>query len=102
MIATQLHVQSGQPATDGGVELYRNSPNPFIEMTLLWFRMPAPSKIVIRMFDAKGCEVNSKSGYYEAGEHHMVLHRADLREPGIYTCRLETPFGTATQKVMMY
>ena len=102
MIATQLHVQPGPAQTEGGVELYRNSPNPFIEMTLLWFRMPAPSKVVIRMFDAKGSEVVAKSGYYEAGEHHMVLHRADLREPGIYTCRLETPFGTATRKVMMY
>ncbi|HOY05327.1 MAG TPA: T9SS type A sorting domain-containing protein [Saprospiraceae bacterium] len=102
MIATQLHAQPGQPVLEGGVELYRNSPNPFIEMTLLWFRMPAASKVVIRIFDAIGCEVNAKSGQYEAGEHHMVLHRADLREPGIYTCRLETPFGTATRKLMMY
>lgn len=102
MIATQIHVQPGLPAADVGVELFRNSPNPFIEMTLLWFRIPASTKVVIRIFDAKGCEVTMKSGYYEAGEQHMVLHRADLREPGMYSCRLETPFGTATRKVMMY
>ena len=102
MIATQVHAPVSPAPAEGGVELYRNSPNPFIEMTLLWFRMPAASKVVIRIFDAVGCEINAKPGYFEAGEQHMVLHRADLREAGIYTCRLETPFGTATRKVMMY
>jgi hypothetical protein len=84
------------------VELFRNSPNPFIEMTLLWFRLPAASKIVLRIFDSIGREINSKTGTFQTGENHLVLHRADLREPGLYTCRLETPFGTASHKLMMY
>lgn len=84
------------------VELLQNSPNPFIEMTLLWFRLPAPSEIVLRLFDAMGREVNTKTGRYQPGENHLVLHRADLKEPGFYTCRLETPYGTASRKLMMY
>lgn len=102
MIATQFHVQGGHSKAEGGVELFQNSPNPFIEMTLLWFRLPAVSNIALRIFDAMGKEVNAKYGTFEPGENHLVLHRADLREPGLYTCRLETPFGNASRKLMMY
>lgn len=102
MIASQFNVQAGQPKAEGGVELFQNSPNPFIEMTLLWFRLPAVANVVLRIFDAKGKEVSAKQGTYEAGENHLVLHRADLSEPGLYTCRLETPFGAASRKLMMY
>lgn len=102
MISTQFHVQGGQSKAEGGVELFQNSPNPFIEMTLFWFRLPAVASVVFRVFDAKGKEVCAKHGDYESGESHVVLHRTDLREPGLYTCRLETPFGAASRKLMMY
>ena len=102
MIASQLNVHAGHPKAEGGVELFQNSPNPFIEMTLFWFRLPAVASIALRIFDAKGKEVNAKLGTYEAGENHVVLHRSDLREPGLYTCRLETPFGAVSRKLMMY
>ncbi|MCB0523316.1 MAG: T9SS type A sorting domain-containing protein [Saprospiraceae bacterium] len=71
-------------------------------MTLLWFRIPSNANVLLRIFDALGKEVSSKSGQYETGEHHMILHRSDFIEPGMYTCRLETPFGTASRKLMMY
>jgi hypothetical protein len=87
---------------EGTVELMQNSPNPFIEMTLLWFRIPSATHIMLRIFDSTGKEVKSKTGQYPAGENHIVLHRADLQEAGFYTCRLETPFGTASRKLMMY
>ena len=87
---------------EGNVEILQNSPNPFIEMTLLWFKLPATANVLLRIFDAVGKEVTAKTGLYQSGENHMLLHRADLQEPGFYTCRLETPFGTASRKLMMY
>jgi hypothetical protein len=87
---------------EGNVELLQNSPNPFIEMTLLWFRLPAAADVFLRIFDTTGREVNAKRGTYQPGDNHIVLHRADLCEPGFYTCCLETPFGSATRKLMMY
>jgi hypothetical protein len=103
MTAAQFQTQALPSKTaEGSVELFQNSPNPFIEMTLLRFRLPASADIFLRIFDSNGREVNTKNGSYQAGENHLVLHRADLREPGFYTCRLETPFGTASRKLMMY
>jgi hypothetical protein len=102
MIIHESQSEQGHAMADNGVELMQNSPNPFIEMTLLWFRLPAITDVVLRIFDAMGKEINTKAGTYQAGENQLVLHRADLREPGFYTCRLETPFGTASRKLMMY
>lgn len=89
-------------STEGNVVLYQNSPNPFIEMTVLWFRLPAATEVALRIFDAKGREVYAKTGQYAAGENHIVIQRADLREPGFFNARLETPFGIASRKMMMY
>lgn len=102
MTVSHYQVRTNQAKSESSVELFQNSPNPFIEMTLLWFRLPAFADVALRIFDAKGKEVNTKYGAYHSGENHVVLHRADLREPGFYTCRLETPFGNASRKLMMY
>ena len=103
MNAAQTQVNAGRLSfTEGNVVLYQNSPNPFIEMTLLWFRIPAAMEVVLRIFDAKGREVYSKTGHYAAGENHIVIHRSDLRDPGFFSARLETPIGIATRKMMMY
>jgi len=102
MTVQQPHDPTEQPLLESAVELMQNSPNPFIEMTQVWFRLPELADVVLRIFDAKGKEVNTKTGRYASGENQLVLHRADLCEPGFYTCRLETPFGTASRKLMMY
>ncbi|MFN0214903.1 MAG: T9SS type A sorting domain-containing protein, partial [Saprospiraceae bacterium] len=103
MTAAEFQIQPQPSKTaEGSVELFQNSPNPFIEMTNLWFRLPAAAFVFLRIFDTSGHEVSAKTGNFQHGENHIVLHRADLREPGFYTCRLETPFGTASRKLMMY
>jgi hypothetical protein len=102
MSAANANNHIGQAVTDSGVLLYQNSPNPFIEMTLLYFSVPTNGDVVLRVFDAAGKEVCTKKGDFAAGEHHFVIHRADLRDPGFFTARLETPYGTASRKMMMY
>jgi hypothetical protein len=99
-IASQL--KAGTTPTDSRFELFQNSPNPFIEMTLLYFRLPAATDVALRIFNAAGNEISTKVSNCKQGENHFVLHRSDLREPGFYTCRLETPYGTASRKLMMY
>jgi hypothetical protein len=85
-----------------GVKLYQNSPNPFLEMTLLWFALPGATQVVLKVINEQGREICVKSGYFGAGESNFVIHRADLRDPGFYTARIETAYGTASRKMMMY
>lgn len=98
-----LHARTTKPASDNALMLHPNSPNPFIEMTLLWFSLPAAAHISLRISSAStGEEVYVTQGFFHQGENHIVLQRADLREPGFYTYTLDTPFGSASRKLMMY
>jgi hypothetical protein len=102
MFHYQAQSEGETAVADPVVSLLPNSPTPFIEMTLLWFRLPEASDVTLRILDSHGHVVSSKSGYFEKGENHMVLQRADIREPGIYLYRLETPFGSASRRLVMY
>lgn len=97
-----MHTYQGQPIADIGLELMSNAPNPFIEMTLVWFSLPAATDVTLRVYDSQGQEVYATAGAFEKGENHIVLHRTDLPEPGMYAYQLETAFGIAGRKLMMY
>ena len=102
MVDYQIQALHGQQKTEGVVTLLQNSPNPFIEMTLLWFSLPDAADAKISIFDAKGREVYSKTARYAKGENHLVLQRSDLREPGQYTYRIDTASGSDSRKLMMF
>lgn len=97
-----VSAQSQNVAVGMHLQLKPNTPNPFIEMTLLCFHLPEASLVTVRIFDARDREVHQWNGRYDAGEHHLVLHRSDLGEPGFYTYLVESDFGTASRKLMMY
>ena len=97
-----MHMYQSQATADKGLELLPNAPNPFIEMTLVWFNLPANTDVTLRVFDSFGHEVYIKNATFEKGENHIILRRADLKEPGLYSYRLETVYGIATRKLMMY
>ena len=102
MFNYQAQIQADTATMDQRVSLLPNSPNPFIEMTLLWFRLPEAADVTLRVLDSHGHVVSTKSGRFAKGENHLVLKRADIREPGIYLCRIETPFGSAGRRLVMY
>jgi len=89
-------------AAANGLELLPNTPNPFIEMTLLRFRLPAATAVILRFFDAEGREVSTHATTGEAGENQLKVSRNDLRAPGIYTYLLETAYGSAVRRLIMY
>lgn len=88
--------------SDNLPQLLPGASNHFVEMTLVRFALPTATDVMIRVFNGNGQEVTVKKGVYDAGEHHVVLQRAELSEPGLYICQLETPFGVDRRKLMMY
>lgn len=91
-----------KPVREDGLELMQNAPNPFIEMTLLWFNLPANTDVTLRVFNCHGLEVCTKAAFFEKGENHILLRRSDLKEPGLYSYQLESAFGIASRRLMMY
>lgn len=102
MSSRPMPIYQGQPISDIGLELMQNAPNPFIEMTLLWFNLPANTDVTLRVFNSQGHEVCTKAGFFEKGENHILLRRSDLNEPGMYSYQLESAFGIASRRLMMY
>lgn len=102
MSSRNIAAYPNQTPQSGSIELMQNGPNPFIEMTLLWFTLPARSQVLLRVFDSEGREVFSKNGLFDKGENHMLIRRADLKEPGIYAYQIESEYGVARRRLVMY
>ncbi len=101
MYAVELKFRE-QNQSVGGVELFQNAPNPFIEMTLLRFSLPEPGEATVHIFDMNGAVVFEKSATYEAGNHQFMLTRSDIGEAGIYSFQIKTDYGFATRKLVMF
>ncbi len=102
MSSRNIAAYPDQTTNTTSMELLQNAPNPFIEMTLLWFTLPAKSQVVLRVFDRSGREVFHKSEVFDKGENHILLRRADLKEPGIYAYQIESEYGVARRRLVMY
>ncbi|MDW8230026.1 MAG: T9SS type A sorting domain-containing protein [Saprospiraceae bacterium] len=102
MSSRNIAAYPNQTTHPGSMELLQNGPNPFIEMTLLWFTLPAKSSVRLRVFNSEGREVFTQSGLYDKGENHILLRRADLVEPGIYAYQVESEYGVARRRLVMY
>jgi hypothetical protein len=73
----------------GGVELLPATPNPARDRTTLHWRLAAPGRVRITLFDVAGREVaRPVDARFDAGTHQATLATHGLR-PGVYRCRLE-------------
>ncbi|MCS6929308.1 MAG: T9SS type A sorting domain-containing protein [Saprospiraceae bacterium] len=102
MSSRNIAAYPNQTTTSGSIELLQNGPNPFIEMTLLWFKLPAKGRVVLRVFDSEGREVYTYNNLFDKGENHILLRRSDLKEPGIYAYQVESEYGIARRHLVMY
>jgi hypothetical protein len=81
-----------------GFEVYANSPNPFVQSTLLNFHLPEAARLSLRVFDLTGRLLYMRNGDFEAGYGHFKID-----EPGPSTTlvyRLESPWGAAEGKMV--
>jgi hypothetical protein len=76
-------------AIANGVELMPNQPNPFSRGTTLAFRLPAPARVRLGVYDVAGREVaRLVDERRAAGVHHVELDGRTL-SAGVYFCKLE-------------
>ncbi len=67
----------------------------------LRFTLPAGGPVTIRLYDVQGREtVTLLDGVRSAGTHSVTLDPAPLRS-GVYFCRLASPAGVASLKVLV-
>jgi hypothetical protein len=79
--------------------LFQNYPNPFNPSTTIEYDLPVQSKVVIRVYDILGRQVQElKNGIEPAGRGKFVWNPQNRLASGLYFCRIEaTGTGQATQ-----
>jgi hypothetical protein len=97
-------VQTGIEPPDGlplDYALGQNYPNPFNPSTTIGFDLPAPSDVLLQVFDIGGNHVADLArGPWQAGSHSVVWD-ATGRASGVYYCRLIAGPFTETRKLVL-
>ena len=84
------------------ITMIGNSPNPFVEMSILHFSLAQETQATLRVFDADGAQVHVQRSFFTKGSQMFLLKREDLGHPGVFTCRIETELGCVNRKVIMF
>ncbi|UCF79185.1 MAG: metallophosphoesterase [Candidatus Eiseniibacteriota bacterium] len=98
--------EPGPGIPSGTVVLHTALPNPFNPSTRIVFLLEKREDIVLRVYDTSGRTVRTLvSGWREADRHEVVWDGRDnegrLLASGVYLCKLETPDGCESKKVVL-
>ena len=80
-------------------DLFQNKPNPFKHQTIIGFALPQAAPAKITVMDMQGKTLYSIEDNYESGYNEVIIQQSQLPK-GVFYYRLETAFGTKTQKMM--
>ncbi|MDX2133312.1 MAG: T9SS type A sorting domain-containing protein [Saprospiraceae bacterium] len=103
-ISTMSYLPSSHATAvpESDMRIHAGSTNRFIEMATIRFHLPASAQATLRVMDQTGQTVCVKSGQFDTGDNHFLLHRDDLPESGLYLYRIETTYGSGIRKIMLY
>ncbi|RJP78274.1 MAG: T9SS C-terminal target domain-containing protein, partial [Candidatus Zixiibacteriota bacterium] len=89
------------PALPQTCALNAPHPNPFNPETVIGYRLSAPGRVTLRVYDTAGREVAVLvHGWKEAGSHEVTFDGSGLAS-GMYLVRMEAGDFTQTQKLVL-
>lgn len=85
----------------GGVELFQLVPNPAADHIKVMIKLAEASEVIVELYDVTGKrEAVVFNGKADAGVSEFYLNTSQLPQ-GIHLCRLATPGGTSTVKLVI-
>jgi hypothetical protein len=102
-----LHIPPGVGVEDPGSGGAANSvglsiaPSPFTRATTLHYRIPAPSRVRVTVYDLTGREVATLSDRLQTAGSHEVTFEGRGRPAGLYVIRLTSESGSVTRKALL-
>ena len=82
-----------------GFELYQNTPNPFVDKTLIGFHLPEAAKATLTVYDESGRVLFTQKGDFAKGYNHFTLERELVPTVGLLYYKVETSTDSATKKM---
>jgi hypothetical protein len=91
------------PGPGGGSNSVRFSiaPSPFTLGTTLCYRLPAPSRVRVTVYDLTGRKVATLDDRVQTAGPHEVTFDGRGRPAGLYVFHLASDFGTVTRKALL-
>jgi hypothetical protein len=81
--------------------LNQNYPNPFNPVTTIYFQIPAPSFVLLKIYDQLGQEVASIINGPRLAGKYEVQWDATNHPSGVYFCRLQTELRSEIKKLVL-
>ncbi len=101
-LALRFNAPEGVAAERGvGLELYTNTPNPWLTQTWLRFHLPEGGPTTLRLTDSKGRVVWTQQNDLSAGYHAIPVSREVAGMAGIYFYGISTPQGELNGKMIL-
>jgi endo-1,4-beta-xylanase len=82
-------------------ELEQNFPNPFNPATSIRYSIPSTSKVMLRVFDVLGREVQTLVNTVQAPGQYTVTFNAEKLATGVYFYQLQAGYFTETKKLLL-
>ena len=94
---------SGMTSADASKPvLYQNTPNPFMDQTIIGYYVPTEGSVQLRIFDVQGKVVLQKTASHAKGEHQFTISRTEANlQAGIYYYQIETGEFSETKKMLI-
>ncbi|MCS7035399.1 MAG: hypothetical protein RMJ33_12155 [Saprospiraceae bacterium] len=98
-----LRFRNGSESVVAGLpfELYQNTPNPWVNKTQIGFYLPEAAEATLMLHDEMGRLVFTKTASYPRGYNTVFVERALLGGGNTFSYTLNTPFGSATRKMIL-
>jgi hypothetical protein len=91
---------NGTVLSGRGLELFQNTPNPFVGQTLIGYYLPDGTSVRLTVIDAVGRVLYEHKAMESKGLHEVVFEPAQTESAGVLYYRLETPDGTLVRKML--
>ena len=105
-ILTAVQEPDGEGQTPSRFRLLGSFPNPFNPSTTIAYALPAPARVAVRIYDAKGALVSTLfDATQTAGEHQVNWDGRDDRgarvASGVYFCAVAAGESTLSQQLLL-
>jgi hypothetical protein len=78
-----------------------NRPNPFKDITTIYFQSSLSEDAVIHFFDLNGRVVLERAVELSEGQNEFVIHQSELDGPGIYMYEIKSAFQHSTNRMII-
>jgi hypothetical protein len=86
---------------EAGFDLYQNTPNPFVNNTVIGFNLPEAATATLTISDVSGKVLRVIEGDFAKGYNQVTVERSELSGAGVLYYQLDTPTDSATKKMIL-